>query len=147
MRRVNDACSAGFAHVRHELPPGPFSPAPLQSRFPAASKRRHTTSRRQQAWHVYGPPPPTSAGDCQSPPSLKQMGYPFKHHPSKRIRRLPDDPSEPYSPNYGSSGTRSSLPLHKAGNSQPSSGQVRSKSRTVNALPFSRGKLGSISAA
>ncbi|MFT3730194.1 MAG: adhesin [Hyphomicrobium sp.] len=69
--------------------------------------------------------PTTPAYVAQGPSvQMESDGIPVQAAPSARIRQLPDDPSQPFSPNYGGENPASTVPAQptvKAANDKPAS--------------------------
>lgn len=79
-RRVRRACLAGIALL--------------------LAGCAQTEGYRQQAWNLRAP---DQDGVVQAPPpaEIEADGLPAQVPPPRSIRQQPDDPAEPYSPNYG----------------------------------------------
>ena len=64
---------------------------------------------RHDAAYVRAPIPPAAMATAPKI-EIEDDGLPAQTPPPRRVRQEPDDPSEPFSPNYGSGGTRTPEP-------------------------------------
>jgi hypothetical protein len=74
----------------------------LAALLAACSSTKHPAGPQVFAWLAPEPPPPAAV--YQAEVELEDDGLPSQAPPSTAIRQMPDDPTAPWSRNYGRSG-------------------------------------------
>jgi hypothetical protein len=88
------------------------------------------TSYSQPNWYAGGPAPRQSAAAVPIPVEMEDDGRPAQLPPRVDVRAAPDDPSQPWSPNYGGP-SRRVAPAQAQGGPDPSAGAPRHTSRVA----------------